>query len=292
MEEIVYLNDSLVERDKAHISINDHGFLYGFGLFQVARAYNGKMFLLDKHIKRLHDAANVIGMGEKVAGLDLEKACRDTLAANKLKDARVRVTVTNGEGDALPWVEAGGMPTVLVTARPYTPFPEEKYNEGFKVGIASVRRCRQSVLSTMKSINYLASAIARIEAKENGLDECIVLNDGGFVAEGGSGNIFFVEGKRLLTPSVDNGIIPGVTREVVMAMAKKMGISVKEGDISPDTIEAFDEVFMTNCMIEVMPVVRVSDAEGRMDIIGGGKPGKVTKKLLAAYREKVAKETG
>ncbi|OGN99025.1 MAG: hypothetical protein A2Y89_00365 [Chloroflexi bacterium RBG_13_51_18] len=292
MEEMVYLNDGLVEREKAHISISDHGFLYGYGLFQTMRAYNGKVFMLEKHIVRLLEAAEIIGMGEEVAGLGLVRACRETLEANKLTDARVRLTVTNGDGAELPWVEAGGMPTILVTAQPYAPFSEEKYSEGFKVGIASVKRCRQNVLATMKSINYLSSVMARIEATENGLDESIVLNDGGFVAEGGSSNIFFVEGKKLITPSTENGIIPGVTREVVMALAKGMGLSVKEGDITPDAIEVFDEVFMTNALIEVMPVVRVSDAEGRMDIIGEGKPGKVTKKLLAAYREKVKKETG
>jgi branched-chain amino acid aminotransferase len=291
MEEIVYLNGSLIEREKAFISISDHGFLYGYGLFQTARAYNGKMFLLEKHIQRLINAAQVIGMREKVTAEELERACRDTLKANELKEARVRVTVTNGESTALPWVEAGGMPTVLVTAEPYMPFPEKKYNEGFKVGIASVKRCRQSVLSMMKSINYLISVIARIEATENELDENIVLNDGGYVAEGGSSNIFFVEQGRLLTPSKNNGIIPGVTREVIIKIAKKMGMRVKEADITPDVIDGFDEIFMTNCLIEVMPVVRVSDEEGRMNIIGDGKPGNITKRLLAAYREMVAKET-
>ncbi len=147
MEEIVYLNGSLVPRSRACISVSDHGFLYGYGLFETMRAYNGKMFLLDRHIKRLHDAAEVIGLGQKLAGIDLGKACRDTLDANNLKDARVRLTVTNGESNALPWTDAGGKPTVVVTAQPYTPFSEEKYNEGFKVGIASVRRCRQSVVT-------------------------------------------------------------------------------------------------------------------------------------------------
>ena len=153
MENIVYLNGTLVPRSEAYISVSDHGFLYGYGLFQTMRAYNGKMFLVDRHVKRLRDAAEIIGMGPKLAGLDLEKACRETLAANKLKDARVRLTVTNGEGSALPWVDVGGAPTVVVTAVPYTPFPPQKYEEGFKVGLASVRRARQSVVSSIKSIN-------------------------------------------------------------------------------------------------------------------------------------------
>ena len=292
MEEMVYLNDGLVEREDAQISISDHGFLYGYGLFQTIRAYNGKLFMLEKHIVRLLEAAEIIGMAGDVAGPDLVRACNETLEANKLTDARVRLTVTNGDGAELPWVEAGGMPTVLVTAQPYTPFSEEKYKEGFKVGIVSVRRCKHSVYSRIKSINYLTSVMARMEATENGLDEAILLNEDGYVAEGGSSNIFFVEGKKLITPAEDNGLIPGVTREIVITLAKGMGLSIKEGNITPDAIEVFDEIFMTNCMIEVMPVVRVSDAEGRMDIIGEGKPGKVTKRLLAAYREKVRKETG
>ncbi len=291
MEEMVYFNDGLVEREKAQISISDQGFLYGYGIFQTMRAYNGKMFMLDRHVERLREAAYAIGMGEEVAGLDLARACRETLEANELQDARVRLTVTNGDHPELPWVEAGGMPTVLVTAQPYTPISEEKYNEGFKVCIASVKRCKQSVFSRIKSINYMTSVMARMEATENGLDEAIVLNEDGYVAEGGSSNIFFVEGKKLITPAEENGLIPGVTREVVMSLSKRMGLSIKEGDITPDAIEVFDEIFMTNCLIEVMPVVRVSDEEGRMDIIGEGKPGKVTKRLLAAYRDKVKKET-
>ncbi len=286
MKEIVYLNGALVPREKAHISVGDHGFLYGYGLFQTMRAYNGKLFLLDRHVKRLRDAAKVIGLGKKVEGLDLVKACRDTLAANRLKEARVRLTVTNGESVVMPWIDPAGKPTVVVTAQPYTPFPEKKYNEGFRVGIATVRRCRQSVVSSMKSINYLLNVMARVEAAANGLDETILLNDGGYIAEGGGSNVFFVEGGKLLTPSAANGIIPGVTREVIMEMAAGMGISVTEGDIRPETIKGFDEAFMTNAVIEVMPVTRVDN-----NVIGDGKPGKLTRRLMEAYRKRVERET-
>jgi branched-chain amino acid aminotransferase group I len=292
MDEKIYLNGKLVSREKAHISIGDHGFLYGYGLFQTMRAYNGKLFLLDRHVKRLRDAAGIIGLGEKVKSIDFEKACAETLAANNLKEARVRLTVTNGESTVMPWVDASGQPTVVVTAQPYTPFSEEKYSEGFKVGIATVQRCRQSVVSSMKSINYLLNVIARMEAAANGLDETILLNDGGYIAEGGGSNVFFVEGERLITPGVDNGIIPGVTREVIMEIAVGMGINVTEGDISPDAIKEFDEIFMTNAMIEVMPVTGVRDKRGRMNSIGGGRPGKVTRRLMEAYRERVRRETG
>jgi len=291
MEEMVYLNGSLVPRSRARISVSDHGFLYGYGLFETMRAYNGQIFLLDRHIKRLTNSAEVIGMGEKVVGLDLEKACTDTLKANKLNDARVRLTVTNGELNALPWTDPGGKPTVVVTAQPYTPLSEEKYSEGFKVGIASVRRCRQSVVSTMKSINYLLNVMARMDVAKRGLDEALLLNDDGYIAEGGGSNVFFVRSSRLVTPSLNSGIIPGVTREVVMELAEGLGIGLTEGTVGMAIIKQCDEAFMTNALIEVMPMTAVGDESGQVVTIGEGKPGKITRQLMAAYRERVERET-
>ncbi len=292
MEEMVYLNGSLVPRSRAFISVFDHGFLYGYGLFETMRAYNGQIFLLDRHIKRLTDSAEVIGLGQKLVGIDLGKACVDTLNANNLKDARVRLTVTNGELNALPWTDPGGKPTVVVTAQPYTPLSEEKYSEGFKVGIASVRRCRQSVVSSMKSINYLLNVMARMDVAKRGLDEALLLNDDGYIAEGGGSNVFFVRSSRLVTPSLNSGIIPGVTREVVMELAEGLGIGLTEGTVGMAIIKQCDEAFMTNALIELMPMTAVSDESGQVVTIGEGNPGKITRQLMAAYRERVERETG
>ena len=292
MSEMVYLNGSLVPRSEARISVSDHGFLYGYGLFQTMRAYHGKLFLLDRHLKRLYEAAEVIGMRRKLDGIDLEKACNDTLKANKLKEARVRLTVTNGDGPAMPWTDPGGKPNIVVTAVPYTPFTSEIYTRGFKVGIASVRRMKQSVVSSMKSINYLLNVMARMEAAEKGLDETILLNDDGYIAEGGGSNIFFVRDSKLVTPSLKSGIIPGVTREVVIELAAGLGIATTEGTVGLGAISKCDEAFMTNAIIEVMPVMSVRDETGKEISIGGGKPGKVTQRLIVAYREKAERETG
>lgn len=291
MTQKVYLNGKIVPSDKALISVSDHGFLYGYGLFQTMRAYNGKLFLLDRHLYRLHEAAKVIGLEEKIKNMDLVKACNDTLAANNLKEARVRLTVTNGDSAALPWVDKGNNATVVITAVPYTPFTEEKYNAGFKVGIATVRRMKQSPFSAMKSINYLLNVVARTEAAEKGLDETIILNDEGYIAEGGGSNIFFVDGGKLVTPSLDMGIIPGVTREMVLGLAGKLGISVREGPVGIGIIKRCEEAFMTNAIIEIMPVTLVSDNEGNSVTISGGKLGKATQRLIGAYREIVKKET-
>jgi branched-chain amino acid aminotransferase len=289
MEEIVYLNGSLVPRSKAKISVFDHAFLYGYGLYETMRAYYGKIFLLERHINRMVKSAEIIGLGRKLGGIDLVKACIDTLAANDLQEARIRLTVSNGDTDKAPWIDAGGAPTVVVTARSYTPFSAKKYSEGFKVGIASVRRCRQSVVATLKSVSHLTSVMARMETAAYGMDEALLLNEDGYITEGGGCNVFFVKSEALLTPPLDSGILPGVTRKVVMDMASGMGIRVSEVDIKPDSLEQFDEAFVTNAMIEVMPVTAVRESIGRMLTIGTGKPGTMTRRLMGAYREKVDK---
>jgi branched-chain amino acid aminotransferase len=292
MDEKIYLNGAIIPRPQARLSVFDHAFLYGYGLYETMRAYHGKIFLLERHIARMRKSAEIIGLAKKLAGIDLIKACKETLAANNLPDARIRLTVSNGESDAAPWAGgAEGGPTVVITARPYTSFPPEKYNSGFRVGIASVRRCRQSVVATLKSVNHLASVMARTEATAHGMDEALLLNDDGYIAEGGGCNIFFVEEAVLLTPPLDSGILPGVTREVIMEMAAGVGIGVKEVDIAPEALQRFDEAFVTNAMIEVMPVTAVREASGRMVTIGSGKPGKITRRLMQAYREKVERSS-
>jgi branched-chain amino acid aminotransferase group I len=292
MEEKVYLNGSLVPVSKAQISVFDYGFLYGYGLFETMRAYNDKIFLLDRHIKRLVDSAGKIGLGDRLAGIDLAQACADTLEANKLKEARVRMTVTGGEADVYPWADSGGKPTVLISARRYRPFTAEKYRQGFHVGIASVRRSRESLIAALKATSYLASVIARKEAAAQGLDESLLLNDDGFIAEGGACNVFFVKSSRLVTPSLDSGILPGITRDVVMELADKLEMVVTEGTVGIGIFKQCEEAFLTNSVMEIMPLTGVSDASGNKVTIGKGKPGKITRQLMAAYRERVREETG
>jgi branched-chain amino acid aminotransferase group I len=292
MKEKVYLNGSLVPRAEAKISIADHGLLYGYGLFETMRAYHGRIFLLEQHIGRLLHAADAIGLGKKLAGLDLAGACRDTVSVNKLKEARVRLTVTGGETDAMPWTEESSPPTVLVTARLYRPFAPEVYKKGFRAGIASVKRSRQSVLSSLKSINYLVNVIARREAAEKGLDEAVILNDEGYIAEGAGSNIFFVREGRLVTPALNSGILPGITREAVIELSRGLGISVSEGPVGIGALKRCEEAFLTNAVMEIMPLVSITDPDGNSLDIGGGRPGPVTQKLMAAYGEKVKRETG
>ena len=290
MTETVYLNGALVPRSEARLSIDDHGFLYGYGLFETMRAYNGVIFLLDCHLRRLAEGAGAIGLADRLAGIDLAQACRDTLAANGLKEARLRLTVSGGAGTALPWVEVGGEPTVLVTARPYQPPPPKKYEEGFCVLLSSQRRCRTS-LAQVKSVSYLASVLARREAADAGCDEALLLDEAGFIAEGAVSNVFFVRAGRLLTPSLESGVLPGVTRQAVMELAVAGGIEVAGGETAPADLEHCAEAFLTNSLMEVMPLVAVREGDSEI-IIGDGQPGPVTRRLMDDYRRMAARATG
>ncbi|MFQ6121888.1 MAG: aminotransferase class IV [Dehalococcoidales bacterium] len=291
MEEFVYLNGSLIPRSQARVSVFDHGFLYGYGLFETMRAYHGKIFLLERHLKRLLNSAVVIGLSSQLAEIDLSKACYDTLKANGLLDARLRLTVSRGEVDSFPGSGTNVAPTVLVTATSYQALSAQRYNKGFKAGVASFRRYSQSPLSRLKSANYLLSVLARMEAEASGLDEALLLNEHGFIAEGSTSNIFFVSSVGLVTPSLESGILPGITREVVMELADSLGVNVTEGEVKLEDLGQFDEAFLTNSVMEIMPLVEVRDNEGKSLTIGSGRPGKLTKRLMAAYKEMVERET-
>jgi len=291
MEEIVYLNGSLMPRSQARVSVFDHGFLYGYGLFETMRAYHGTIFLLERHLKRLLNSAAVIGLSSELAEIDLGKACTDTLMANGLQDARLRLTVSRGEADSFSGSGTNITPTVLVTARSYQALPVQIYNKGFRVGASSFRRYSQSLLSRLKSANYLLNVLAKKEAEAAGLDESLLLNERGLITEGSISNVFFVAHAGLVTPPVESGILPGITREVVMELADALGINVTEGEVRLEDLGQFGEAFLTNSVTEIMPLVEVRDNAGEVIAIGSGRPGKITKRLMAAYREMVERET-
>jgi len=291
MKEVVYLNGSLIPRSQAKVSAFDYGFLYGYGLFETMRAYHGKIFLLDRHLKRLLKSAAVIGLSSKLSDIDLTKACLDILRANNLNEARVRLTVSRGEAGVFPAYKSDAAPTVLVTATAYSSPPAQLYNRGFKALLSSFHRDSQSPLSKLKSTSYLLNVLSRLEAEAAGLDEALLLNERGFIAEGSTSNVFFVNRSGLVMPSVESGILPGITREVVLELADILKIDVAEGEVRPDDLGQFDEAFLTNSVMELMPLVEVRDKSGKIITIGSGKPGAITRKLMAAYKEIVERET-
>jgi branched-chain amino acid aminotransferase len=288
--EFIYLNGQLIPRSRAKLSPFDHGFLYGYGLFETMRAYQGHIFRLDRHLTRLRSSAQSLGLAHSVIATlnivkgkqSLEAACTKTLEANKLKDARLRLTVSAGEGDMTPDPDTCSSPTVLITAQNLVPLPPEKYESGFKTALSSLRRNSQSPLSRLKSTCYMENILARMAARAAGCNEAILLNEQGYLAEGSTTNIFLVNKGELITPSLESGVLPGITREAVLEIARAANIKTLERQVELKELIEAEEAFVTNSIMELMPLTWF---EGKS--IGTGKPGQLTKKLIAAYRKLV-----
>jgi branched-chain amino acid aminotransferase len=284
MEQIVYLNGALVPRSQARISPFDLGFLYGYGLFETMRAYSGLIFRLGMHLERLKLAAASIGL--PLDAFDLGKACYDTLKANNLADGRIRLTVSIGEGEAIPDPPKHPRPTALVIAASYTPPSAKTYQKGYKAVVSLIHQNSQSPLSRLKTVNYLNQLLARREAKEKGADEAILLNERGFLCEGSTNNIFLVSKGNLTTPDEESGCLPGIMSQVVIELAKELGLKVAEREVRLEELLNADEAFLTSSLIELMPLTEVNGKP-----IGESKRGKVTERLMSAYKEAVVKET-
>lgn len=287
MDEIIYLNGQLKARLEAKLSPFDHGFLYGYGLFETMRAYKGHIFRLDSHLTRLRSSAESIGLTHSILTTEegkrsLKAACVATLEANALKDARIRLTVSAGEGDITPDAVTCSNPTILITARNLDPLPPEKHEMGFKATVSFLRRNSQSPLSRLKSTCYMENILARTTARATGYDEAMFLNEHGYLAEGSTTNIFLVSNGELITPSSESGVLPGITRDAVLEIARTSNIRATERWVALNELIEAQEAFLTNSILELMPLVSV---EGRA--IGSGKPGKLTRDLLFAYRKLV-----
>jgi branched-chain amino acid aminotransferase len=285
MEEIIYLNGDLIPRSQAKLSPFNYGFLYGYGLFETMRSYSGSIFRLDRHLSRLHDAAKTLGIAHELTSFDLEKACHDLLKANNLADARLRLTVTAGEGDIIPNPDTCSDITVFIVARKLVPPPAESYERGYAAILSSYRRNSHSPLSRLKSTSYLENVLARQESRAAGVDEVVLLNEQGFVAEGNSTNVFLLSCQMLLTPSIESGALHGITREAVLELAKSMGIKEVVKQVELGELLTAREAFLTNSILEIMPLTRLDNKP-----IGSGKPGLVTQQLMSSYQELVAKE--
>jgi branched-chain amino acid aminotransferase len=284
MEQIVYLNGSLVPRSQAKISPFDLGFLYGYALFETMRAYSGDIFRLGAHLERLTCSAAQLGI--PLSASELKKACYDTLKANKLSDARIRLTVSIGEGEATPDPPKHPQPTVLIIATNYTPPSTETYRNGYKALVSPMRQNSQSSLSPLKTANYLNNILARKEARGKGADEAILLNERNYLCEGSTSNIFLVARGNLITPNEESGCLPGITRQIVIELATELSIRVTEREIRLEELLNADEAFFTSSLIELMPL---NEVDGKT--IGGGRKGRISDRLMRAYKELVVRET-
>ncbi|RPI32802.1 MAG: branched-chain amino acid aminotransferase, partial [Nitrospiraceae bacterium] len=257
----IFLNKTIVPESEAVVSVYDHGFLYGDGIYETMRAYGGVVFMLEEHLERLARSASFLKLALPDAGFITDAVYR-TIEANKLSDAYIRVTVSRGRGPIGLDPALCKEPTFVVIAEPFSEYPEHLYRDGVKLIIAKTRRnLVEAVNPKIKSLNFLNNIFAKVEAKERGAYEAIMLNSEGLIAEGTISNIFFVKDDLLCTPASEVGVLDGITREIVISSAKKSGMKVSEGAFYPADLFSASEVFFTNTTSEIMPVAQVELVE-------------------------------
>jgi branched-chain amino acid aminotransferase len=277
----IYLNGRFVDRKEALISVFDHGFLYGDGIYETLRAYDGRIFMLRKHLARLRRSADLIGLQLPISETDWPRVLEDAMRRNDLTDAYLRITVSRGEGEI--GLDPGLCPqrTVVVMAKPPMSYPQRLYEEGVTLAVVSVRRNLSTALSPrIKSLNFLNNILTKREATSAQAFDGIMLNADGDLTECSASNVFFVRDGRLCTPSLDCGILDGVTRDIVLVLAREHNFHVEEDHYRVEDLLGADECFLTNTSMELMPVRTVNNTS-----IGPGRPGAVTRQLADLFRQ-------
>lgn len=277
----VYINGELHEKEDARISVYDHGLLYGDGVFEGIRAYNGKIFRCEQHIDRLFASARAIALEIPLSKEKLISAIRRTLDANGMKDAYIRLLVTRGIGTLGLDPYKCSDPQIIIITGTIALYPPEYYERGLElITVSTIRNHPNALNPRIKSMNYLNNILAKIECLQAGVTEAIMLNKDGYVAECTGDNIFVVKDGGLVTPPVHAGILEGITRQVVMELAREVGIETQQNDMTRFDLYVADECFLTGTAAEIIPVVRIDSRD-----IGDGKPGPVTLKLFGMFRD-------
>ncbi|MET3727592.1 branched-chain amino acid aminotransferase [Fictibacillus halophilus] len=285
-EQWVYVNGEHVLKEDAKVSVYDHGFLYGDGVFEGIRVYNGNVYRLDEHLQRLYESAQSIMLTIPHTKEELTDIIVQTLQKNKYRDAYIRLVISRGKGNLGLDPFTCGQPGVIVIAEQLALFPKKLYETGLEIITVASRRNRPDVLSPkVKSLNYLNNILVKIEASLAGVSEALMLNDQGYVAEGSADNVFIIKGNTIKTPPGYLGALEGITRNAIVEIAREQGYNMVEEPFTRHDVYVADEVFLTGTAAEVIAVVKV---DGR--VIGNGAPGEHTNKLLKSFREKVVEE--
>ena len=275
----IYIDGKFCSERDAKVSVFDHGFLYGDGVFEGIRAYNGRVFKLKEHIDRLFYSAKAILLKIPMSHAAICKATVETVRANKLKDAYIRLLVTRGNGSLGLNPFTCKKPSIIIIAGKIQVYPAKLYARGMEiVTVPTVRNLHSAVNPAIKSLNYLNNVLAKIEAVNAGVEEAVMLNSEGYVAEGTADNLFIVKDGALLTPPLSAGALYGITRGTVMDLAGQAGLKVAEPNLTRYDLFNADECFVTGTGAEIMPVVKI---DGR--VIGTGRPGRVTRRLVEKY---------
>jgi branched-chain amino acid aminotransferase len=275
----IYIDGKFCEERDARISVFDHGLLYGDGIFEGIRAYNGRVFKLKEHIDRLFYSAKSILLNIPMAHREIMAAVVETCRRNRIRDGYVRLVVTRGPGTLGLNPNRCKNPSVIIIAGKMQLYPEELYQRGMDIlTVPTTRNLHSALNPAIKSLNYLNNILAKIEANNAGCEEAIMLNAEGFIAECTGDNLFIVKEGRLFTPPLSAGALYGITRRVVMELAAESGLKVSEPNLTRYDLFIADECFLTGTGAELVPVVKI---DGR--VIGTGKPGPVTENLVAQY---------
>jgi branched-chain amino acid aminotransferase len=283
MSGAVYVNGRIVSKDDAVVSVFDHGFLYGDGVFEGIRVYDGRIFRLEEHLDRLYASAKTIMLEIPLDRDAFRAALVETVRASGLRDAYVRPVVSRGVGDLGIDPRKCPQPTVVIIVDAIRLYPAEAYARGLRMVTASVRRPAPDALNgRVKSLNYLNNILARLEANRAGVDEALMLTADGYVCECSADNVFIVTGGQVLTPAAHLGLLQGITRDAVLDLAREAGLPAAERVFTLHDVYTADECFLTGTGAEIAPVVEV---DGRP--IGDGRPGPVTRRLTQAFRDLV-----
>jgi branched-chain amino acid aminotransferase len=279
------VNGQVTPAAEARVSILDNGFTFGDSVYETLRTYAGRPFQLARHLRRLRASAERLGIGLPASDDELRRGLDDLLARAANAESYIRLIVTRGEGDISYNFDRVKGPTVVMAVKPFPAYPEAHYREGVDVILSAVRRNhRQALDPAIKSCNLLNNILAVREAQTRGAAEAILLNQEGQVAEGASTNVFVVRSGTLRTPPLEAGILAGITRDVVLELARRLAIDTREEDLAVADLLAADEAFLTSTTRELAPIRTI---DGKR--VGGGKPGPVTLRLLAAFREEAAR---
>jgi branched-chain amino acid aminotransferase len=275
----VYIDGAYYPKSQAKISVFDHGLLYGDGVFEGIRAYNGSVFKLKEHVDRLYRSAHMMMLEIPITKEEMVRAVTETLRRNRFRDAYIRLVVTRGAGDLGLNPKKCSRPTIIVITDTIAMHKSESKEKGLTAMLAWVKRDPVDATShEIKSLNYLNSILAKIEANVSGVDEAICLDKNGYVCEGVAENIFIVKDGKLFTPPSFTGALPGITAEEVMKLAKNLGYEVEERNITPYELFNAEEVFFTGTATEVVPVREINKRT-----INDGKPGPITRKLMEEF---------
>ncbi len=277
----IWLDGKLVDKDDAKISVYDHGLLYGDGVFEGIRVYSGRVFQLEAHLRRLYDSARAVRLDIPATPGEFRAAIEQTVKANNFTDCYIRAIVTRGVGCLGLNPRKCLKASIIIIADGIELYPAELYKTGMSIITASIIRNHPNAVSPrVKSLNYLNNILAKIEALDAGCQEALLLNHEGNVAECSGDNIFIVRDGEVLTPTTSDGILEGITRDVILKLCRKLGIACAEKTLQRHDLYVADECFLTGSAAEVVPVTKL---DGR--VIGSGRPGPITSRLIEVFHQ-------